>query len=151
MIYQFKSGSFIRADAQIAGEMCERLAEQGTLTPRSLLDANRDENAPLHNCFEWDDNAAAELYRESQARHIINCLCVVSKEKEPVRAYFNIVSSESPGYQHVNTIMQKQDDTERLLEMALKELEAFKRKYNQLRQLAPVFNALDSLERKVSA
>ena len=63
-MYEFKKGSRINVDANIAGAMCEQLENSIGLTPKNLLDANRDEKAPLHNCFEWDDTEAAERYRE---------------------------------------------------------------------------------------
>lgn len=145
MVYQFKKGSQIKANAQIAGEMCERLSEQGNLTAKALLDANRPEDAPLHNEFEWRDGVAAEKYREAQARHIINCLIVEAEDNEPVRAFFNIVRTEAE-YHHVEAIFKSLDDTEKLLQTALNELKAFQSKYKRLQQLAPVFDAMEQIE-----
>lgn len=150
MVYQFKKSSYIKADAQVAGEMCERMAAEGRLTAKNLVDENRPEDAPLHTAFEWDDAVAAEAWRESQARHIINSLEVVTEDREPVRAYFNIVRAE-PEYHHLETILQSADSTELLLKTALGELRAFERKYSQLAALAEVFAAIARAEEKATS
>lgn len=150
MVYQWKNCSFIKADAQIAGEMCEMLEKNGNLSAESLLDANRPVDAPLHNEFEWDDSVAAEEYRKSQARHIINCLCIAMEtddgKEEKQRVFFNIVRTEG-NYKHINTIVRSADDTDLLLEAAIKELQAFERKYRRLTQLVKVFEAIETVSK----
>ena len=145
MKYKFKEGSYIKADAQAAGEICEKLAAEKNLTAKSLLEASRAEDAPLHGCFEWDDSVAGELYREQQARHIINCLCIVEENKEPIRAYFNILRTEST-YEHIDVILQSPNEYMELLKRAKSELQIFKKKYKQLKELALVFRAIEQIE-----
>ena len=142
MVYQWKSGARINADANKAGEMCAQLEAKGNLSAKSLLDANRPADAPLHDAFEWDDSIAAEAYREDQARYIIRSLVVVKEQAEPVRSFFNIVQAENR-YQSIETILSDKDSTALLLEKAMRELEAFKRKYQSLEQLRDVFAAID--------
>ena len=149
MVYAFKAGSYIKADAQAAGEMCEKLAAEGRLTAKDLVDENRPEDAPLHNEFEWDNNEAADKWREYQARHIIACLIVKAERKEPVRAFFNVTRSE-PQYTHIETILESTDETEKLLKTALGELISFKKKYSTLEQLTKVFAAIDEVTEGVT-
>lgn len=146
MVYQWKKASYIKADANVAGQMCEQLEQTVGLTAKSLLDANRPKEAPLHGEFEWDDSKAAEQYREQQARHIINCLCVKPErsDQEPVRAFFTI---SQPSYENISVILQSAEKHSSLLDLALKELNAFKAKYNTLTQLEPVFEAIDKCTR----
>lgn len=146
MVYQWKKASYIKADANVAGHMCEQLEQTVGLTAKSLLDANRPKEAPLHGEFEWDDSKAAEQYREQQARHIINCLCVKPErsDQEPVRAFFTI---SQPSYENISVILQSAEKHSSLLDLALKELNAFKAKYNTLTQLEPVFEAIDKCTR----
>lgn len=146
MVYQWKKASHIKTDANIAGQMCEQLEKTVGLTAKNLLDANRPENAPLHGEFEWDDSKAAEQYRESQARHIINCLCIMPEQadQEPVRAFFTI---SQPTYESLPVILQSTEKHGGLLDLALRELNAFKAKYNTLSQLKPVFEAIDKCTR----
>lgn len=144
--YEFKQGSHIKADPNAAGRMCEELEAKGNLTAKSFLDANRPENAPCHNCFNWNDSEAAELYREGQARHIISCLCIKREDpkQEQQRQFFKI-EYESPRYQSVNVILRSPDSTEALFKTALNELAAFQRKYSALKKLARVFEAIDQV------
>lgn len=141
MTYQWKTGTRAKADAQVAGEMCERLAEEGRLTAEDLLDENRPEDAPLHGEFEWNDGIAAEEWRKQQARNIINHLVVVRENVEPVRGFFQIERKTS-AYQPIGTILRHADQTNQLLDTALRELTAFQRKYNALCQLSKVFDAI---------
>ena len=46
MVYGWKTASYIKADANIAGKQCEELEKTVGLTAKNLLDANRDESAP---------------------------------------------------------------------------------------------------------
>lgn len=150
MVYKFKDGSQIKANPQIAGEMCERLAAEGRLTAKDLVEENRPDDAPLHSSFLWNNDEAADKWREHQARHIIGSLIIQTEKKEPVRAFFNIVRQE-PQYTHIESILQRKDDTERLLKTALAELTAFKRKYEVLEELAEVFAAIDHVKEEMSA
>lgn len=143
-MYEFKHGSRIQADANAAGAMCEQLEQTVGLTPKTLLDANRAEDAPLHSCFEWNDGAAAEKYREDQARHIINCLCIKTEtpEQTPVRAFFNI---QKMVYESTAVIIRQENKYAQLLDMAIRELAAFQQKYKTLTELQTVFDAIEQL------
>lgn len=150
MVYEFKPGSRIKVNAQVAGEVCEKLEAQGNLSAETLLEVSRPVNAPLHDEFEWDDGTAAEEYRKMQARHIINCLVVKIEDSpaaEPVRVFFNLCREERE-YLHINTILQDPDDTAALLKRALSELDAFAKKYRQLTELAAVMAAIDETMEK---
>lgn len=149
MVYKFKAGSMIKVDAQLAGAELERLEADGNLTAKALVDASRPEDAPLHKEFEWNDSIAAEAYREQQARHIINSIEVVREETAPIRAFFNINRAE-PQYHHIDAIMRKADTRSALIRTAFAELHAFKRKYEQLEELAAVFAAIDEAESQIA-
>jgi len=55
-----------------------RLAAEndGRLTPDNVVDAAQNAASPLHSWFEWDDDAAAHMYRVEQARHLIRSVRV---------------------------------------------------------------------------
>lgn len=152
--YSYREGFHIdkRFDAQVVGEMCEELSNTIGLTPKTLLDANRDEDTPLHDYFEWHDDVAAEKYRESQAQYIIRSIVIVPDEenKPKVRAYGSVVIGTKPVYEHVETIVKSTDLTQQMLENAKKELYAFQTKYNALRnyvELSEVFTVIDNLRK----
>lgn len=145
--YKWKAGSRIKLNAQVAGDVCDELEKEGRLTPAELVEVSRDEAAPLHGAFEWRDEIAAEKYREVQAGHIIRSLeVVITGTSEPVRAYFPIsIVGEGRTYTSTEVIMRTEDARAKLLERALAELEAFKRKYKTLGELADVFAAIDEV------
>lgn len=145
MTYQWKAGSHIAADAQAAGEQCSMLTRSGGLTPSRLVDLNRPVDAPLHNEFEWDDSIAAEAYRETQARHIIQCITVRLEEhpKVPTRAF--VRASVSVGvYEPIRTVMADPEKSNFLVESARRESEAFLRKYQGLAEVKEIINAIKS-------
>ena len=144
MVYQWNPASRIKTDANVAGKVFEELESTVGLTAKTLLDASRSEDAPLHNEFEWDDAKAAESYRETQASYIIRSLWVAAQDEisEPVRAVFSV---NGGGYESVTVIMQDVDKRSALLDMALKELRSFERKYKILEELSEVFSAIDRL------
>ena len=145
MVYQWKPASRIKANAQKAGEQFEELERTVGLTAKTLLEANRSEDAPLHDEFEWNDTVAAEAYRENQAQYLIRMLCIApdGKQKEPVRAYF--VTEKEKVYDGLNVIMSDANKKSALLDIALRELIAFKKKYSMLSELADVFSAIDKI------
>lgn len=151
-IYKWKQGSRVNFDAQKVGEVCERLEKKGRLTPTALVDASRRSNAPLHNLFEWDDEKAAEKYRETQAAYLIRSIEVdVSGVSEPVRAFVSVnVDGESRQYMSVEVAMKSEPTREQVLEDALIELEAFRRKYKNLNELASVIDAITELVEQVA-
>lgn len=146
MVYQWNPASRIKTDANVAGKVFEELESTVGLTAKTLLDASRSEDAPLHNEFEWNDAKAAESYRETQASYIIRSLCIApeDEQKEPVRAVF-VISGEV-GYESTQIIMQNEEKRTALLDVALKELIAFKKKYAMLKELAEVFAAIDKVQ-----
>lgn len=150
MVYTFKAGSRIRASAQAAGEMCEELAASGALTPKRLLDANRDEDAPLHDEFEWDDGVAAEKYRENQAAHIIRCITVkVETETQTATRAFVRATEISCEYLPISVVMKDPKLTEALLREARRDMETFIEKYQALEALTLVLADMNSVLKRM--
>ena len=150
MVYQWKSGARIRADAQTAGEFCMKLANEGRLTAKDLLDESRPPEALLHDEFEWDDDVAAELYRKTQAGSIIRHLAVNTETKAPVRAFFNL-EIRSNQFESIQAIIREEDKYSKLLKQALNELEAFQRKYQILTELQEIFDAITDVKQKTAS
>ena len=149
MTYQWKLPGLIPIPAQTAGEELERIyAKHGALSAAGVVQESRPEDAPLHPCFEWDDAAAAEKYREHQARNIINAIVV--RQETPgtgpveVRAFPHDVDA----YRPLEVIVSDADKMLALLDTALAELRAFEHKYSALKQLYPVFQAAQEVEGK---
>lgn len=145
-IYKWKSGSRVSADAQKVGEVCERLERKGGLTPKALVDASRHKNAALHDLFEWNNEIAAEKYRETQASYLIRSIEIVSiGTSEPVRAFVSVTANEETTertYINVERALSTNGTREEVLAIALAELKAFERKYSNLEEFANVLEAI---------
>ena len=154
--YSWKGASRIKADAQKAGELCEQLENTVGLTAKNLLNASRNPDDVLHNEFEWDDEIAAENYRESQARHIINSLIIMPSEdiediSTPARAFHCIKEDCTKTYKSLQTIIKRPDLAEQLLQQACKDLESFETKYKSLKDslsLKHIYTEIEDFNRR---
>lgn len=149
MVYEWNVKGIFKTDANTAGAVCEELSSTVGLTKKSLVDASRAKDAPLHGEFEWNNRIAAEKYREEQAGKIIRSLVIRTEQtnQEPIRAYFTLDAHINKGgtYEHIQTIMATPEKTTSLLELAMNEMKAFQTKYSTLSELAKVFQAMDEV------
>lgn len=147
MIASWKIGGIFKADAQqVAKEICSIGDE---CSPQDIVVFARDERSELHKCFEWDDSIAGERYREIQAQKVLRTLVITreaEESKEPVQCRLFVNTGDNSGnYKPLPVVVRKQDEYERLLEMAKRELQAFKKKYAVLAELEGVFLEIDNL------
>lgn len=115
------------------------------VTPQNVVDLARNEKSAIHNDFEWNDTVAGEKYRLIQAAEMIRNFVIVreDKEAEPVRALQ--ISTTVNEYKPVEIILRNEDEYQALLKRALAELEAFKRRYQTLTELEPIFEAMKQI------
>lgn len=150
MVYQYKV-PYARVSAQTAGEELARIEkENGSLTPELVVDESREENAPLHPVFEWDDKKAAEHYRVMQAGSLIRNVTVKIEEAprmEPTRAFVNVapVGQRKGIFVSIKSAMDDEETRETVVARALAELEKVKEKYKDLHELAGIFAEIDRL------
>lgn len=141
-------GSCFKAKPEVAKQVMDELAAEGRLSPAELVEVSRPKDAPLHkDFFSLTDREAAQKYREDRARIMIASIVVTQDAEEdevPVRAFFNI---ERGTHEYIPTeiIMSDEAKAARLLEIAKKEMIAFRNKYAALTELASVFDAIDSV------
>lgn len=94
MVYQWKKGARISADADAIGAEIESLGDE--VNAEAVVSKAKDKKSALHDCFEWDNSSAAEEYRLIQAREIIRSLVItIDKPDEPdktttIRAYTHV-------------------------------------------------------------
>jgi len=86
---------------------------RGKLDPAQLIEAARDENSPLHSCFEWDDSAAAAQWRMEQARELIRRVRIeVTVEETTIRTVQYVRDVDAPadqaGYANIMRIRKPQ-------------------------------------------
>jgi hypothetical protein len=163
--YKFKEGSVHKVSAETAGNVCQMLSEtkQG-LTPKSLVDYSRSEDAPTHNEFEWNDGVAGERYREWQARKLIAHLIIVKSDTANEREIKLVQQYSDRGFVSVRGDKEAEEPEEQkenrqyvglfsaldheiwrqsLLKDARKDMTIFKAKYQRLEELATIIKDID--------
>jgi len=101
---------------------------------------------PWHNRFEWDDTAAARLYRLEQARHILRTIkiTVQARPDSRVRVRAAVFLPSQSGYVHTPQVLRESDLRAEMLVQAAKELSALRAKYAVLTELADVWDLIDT-------
>lgn len=143
--------SFKGCDAQkVYLEICSIGDE---VKPQQMVDyAEQNPESELHKCFTWDNDVAADKWRLAEARLIHRNLVIQyakddneDAKTEVVRATFRTSTSPSAGYKQTLKILRNDDDYSGLLTVALAELRSFEKKYSILKELKPVFDAIDAI------
>lgn len=146
MVYEYKTKGLFPVKAQDAGEEIERIYKKyGEVQPETVVEESKDRTAVLHSCFEWNDARAAMQYRTQQARTLIgNITVTVEQTDEPVtvRAYAHVCNAYHP----MSVIISDVEKMDELMKNAMRELQAFRRKYNTLEQLSGIFTEIEKLE-----
>jgi hypothetical protein len=149
--YQLKGGARLSGiPIQTIGEELERIRLQndGWLTPAMTLEASRSENAVLHSFFEWDDTEAAERYRLDQARYVIRSVEVESIYEDgptDIRAFVEVREGKVSRFISISEAMSSVELRQQQIEEALRQLNAWRRKWEVYTELGSVFAAIDSL------
>jgi hypothetical protein len=135
-----------------------RRANGGLLRPEDVVKFARNKRTALHEEFEWDDAKASAEYRLEQARKVIRVAVELlpspHADQEPIRAYVSVVSDRvqpGGGYRAIGDVMTDDDLRTELVNEALGEVKRWRRKYERLRELVPIFRAIDKVEAKQEA
>lgn len=138
-----------KTEASVAGKVMEELEKTVGLTTKSLVEASRPEDAPLHKEFEWNDSIAGEKYREIQAGKMITNLKVSIKQDETKTARGFVALDYGVGkpasFENTETVLSVTEKRNRLLTLAIKELQAFRKKYIMLSELSELFEMIERL------
>lgn len=136
-------------------EALKKIAERdgGVLTPSAVINEARDENSPLHNSFTWDDTEAAKKWRVHEAQWLIRSfkIEVESHGKKLESPVFIGVSTdrenESPDnpYRLARDVANDEDLMTTAENDALDQLKALKRRYEYLKRLKDVWDAIDAV------
>lgn len=142
--------------AQRYGEFLAGLDEQNGgegVTPHMFIEASEPEDSPGHDNFEWDDNKAAYNYRKYQARATMGAILVTvvgADEKPRPERYLHQVryAIEHPDgegeesepvtgsvYATISKIAQTPEYRSQIVTKAKKELDYWRKKYQQYQEL----------------
>jgi hypothetical protein len=142
--------------------------KHGSLTPEIVVEAARPKTSPLHSSFEWNDKVAGEQYRLVQAAFLIRTVKVRREVRagteSVVRAFVNVRpvvqqaadedeedASKKGVYVSIDQVLESEQWTRQMLDSAMRDLRAFRRKYETLSALAPIFRAIEQLELSAAA
>lgn len=160
------SNRLVGMNPQEVGEYLEDLRKEnfGILTSSIVLEASRDPDSLLHDCFEWDDTEAAEMYRITQASNIIRTVRVtvvpterknvnasvrVDKEyqnQKPVKAFTSLrTGKKNVGYISMAEGLKRPDVRIKILNKAKKELDYWAENYQHLNEFAGVIREINKL------
>lgn len=117
-------------------QMCQAIA---------IVDAARPIKSPIHDDFEWDDAVAAELHRREVARSMIRHLVLVVEEGVSEPLFCHIRVGDVGGYMPTRLALLRDDTRAALLNEARRDARAFREKYQRLRELSAVVQAIDDL------
>lgn len=143
----------VKPDAKAVGDHLDLLRKQfhGELTPKDVLDDARHDNSPLHGYFEWNDGAAAEAYRLSQARGLIrSVVAVYVRDDAPAvrtKAFVHIAEPSAPHYREASHAMQLEKTRKLVLQRAWGELQSWRKRYRDLQEFSELFDVIDEVEK----
>lgn len=155
--YAWRSGSKISASAQVVGRRLAQILRRRNglgLSAEDIVEDAKGETSPMHSyVFGLSDKNAAWQHRLSRAREILRSIVVVSgdtaKNLPPVRLFVHIDESENVGRGlYVLTERAMSDETMRqsILRRALGEAQDWRKRYDGYKELARVYEAIDSVE-----
>lgn len=158
---EYVSERFGLKKAQRIGEALAAIERKaGNLTPELVVKAAQSKRSPLHAEFQWDDGEAARAYRLVQAAWLIRTVkirVIVDERPAEARAFVRVVKATAPesydndeeappttgSYVGIAAALENPDWRGQMLTQALRELEAFRRKYEMLEGLSEVMQAID--------
>jgi hypothetical protein len=148
--YEAKDGAYLsNKDANVIASEFKKLRKKngGLLTPKIIVEEASSPSSPLHKFFEWDDDAAAQKYRLTQARGLIYSVKVhIVEDPVPARtvtAFVRVETAKGPSYTEIRDAMK--DDSFRSVRIAraLQELKRVQQKYKDVVELDSIFQAIN--------
>jgi hypothetical protein len=155
MVYKWKAHASFGVAAQVAGEELERLrgSKNTPLIAADVVKAARSPKSPLHPAFEWDDKKAAHHYRLDQAGQLIRSVIVTvvdgKPQAAPVRAFVSVGQGEERGYTSVSVAMGDEVMRAQVIARAWKELEDWRKRYEDLLEFSKLFDVIDEVHEKI--
>lgn len=151
--YKWHGGGFNGASAQEVGEELARLEVRPGDFHRTpdVLDEARNPDSPLHRCFEWNDDKAAEAHRLHQCRAMLRSIAVVivrGEKREKRRLYCHITDEQGPKYVRSDRVASEESVRRAALDEALAMLNGLRRRFEFLQELSPVFEAMQKINKR---
>ena len=123
----------------------------GELSADDVLEKARRKTHVLHPVFEWDDTKAAAEHRRTQARTLLRSIEIVYEERPemPVRSH-QITVQKKRGDEEGKTLYTTTEKAfsdpatrDLLVAKAIRDAMQFRRRFQVLRELQLIFDAID--------
>lgn len=128
-------------------EMRRIRREHGVLTPTLLVTEARKPSSPIHHLWDWNDKTAAEKARETLAGYYIRSITMHYKdsggELKPIRIWVKDPLGPTGAFELTKTVMQDPPRREMLVQLALRDLAAWRRRYEIYEELSELFTVID--------
>ncbi len=153
---KFAKVKYSEKDSKIISRELKNIQrQQSVITPKAVILSAQSKKSPLHKYFEWNNDMAADRYREWQARQLIASVYIVDADDEnaqPVRAFVNIEPESElddfisdKGYVSTPSIHGKQGYQQQVLEYARQQLVGWRKRFGNYKEFFVVVKAIDSL------
>ena len=155
MIYEFRGpGAPQGIPAPVVGAELQRIyREEGSITAASVVDAARAPDAVLHTAFEWQDDLAADRYRESQARALVRAIVLVPEPEKGevaplIRAFVSLSAPDSPRTRFYKPMLEALSDPVEAEEVKTRlrhELLNLRRRYMDLLEVTEIMQVAQAV------
>jgi hypothetical protein len=140
------------SNRQIAHELKKIEDKSGGLNPKSVVEAARMKDHPLHSKFTWDDSEAAEKWRLEEARALIASVKVeveVEERRVVVPGYHRDphASPAETAYRSREAIQQDPDDARTVV---ITEFVAAAAHLKRARNVAKAFGQSERIDELIS-
>lgn len=147
---RFYKENMMKMVEKIAIELDRIVSDNGgILRAADVVAYARNKRTALHGRFQWDDSKAAHAHRLEQARDIIQVTVKLLPNVDTVIRSFVSLGSDRErggGYRDIVSVMSNKRMRDELLGQALREMDAWRDRYNQIKELVPVFSAMDRVK-----
>ena len=137
---------------QVYREELLKIEAKVGLTVEAVIEQAQDDKSPLHDFFDWDNNAAGVKWRKHQARLLINYIIEPIENENMDKVYsFEIIDMNGvKEYKHVNEILSRSDWKIQILHQATTHLNGWQQKYEKykLAELKPIISEIGKLDKK---
>lgn len=141
----WKTG-YYKADPEQAYKEIMSLEE---ITAQNVVNMAKSEESSIHNEFEWDDAIAGNKWRCQQARVLMDNLVIEyesrERDEEPVLIKVLHTTPDRKDYKPIEFFITHEDEYQKLLNCAIREVKAYQNKYRTISELHGLFAEIDKL------
>ena len=159
--FAWRSGYHAKIAADVAGRELERIRKKnkGTLTADLVAAEAKPKSNPLHpQVYDLGQRAAAVSYYRRNAQQLIGAIQIKHEAAPEIQTRAYQVSTMERGvepnrsfavFHSTEEMLRDPEGRQVLLERALAEVDSWRKRYQQLSELARIFEAIDRAQLKL--